>query len=137
MELEGRMTFDRWSLGLLYGEYDPQPSVGLLLPREGILASGTFKITQNWTIAGAALYSIDSSRLNTATVGLGYIDECIALTVNYISNYGFNGDIVPNRTLMLQLTLRTLGATAFTQQIGGLSGSGNTIGGFGPGGIIR
>ena len=108
-----------------------------MLPREGILASGTFKITQNWTVAGAALYSIDSSRLNTATVGVGYIDECIALTVNYISNYGFNGDIVPNRALMLQLTLRTLGGTAFSQQVGGLSGGGSTFGGFGTAGLIR
>ena len=137
MELEGKATFDRWSLGALYGEYDQQPSVGLLLPRQGILTTGSYKITENWAVTGAALYSIDSSRLNTALVGLSYIDECIALAVNYVSNYGFNGDIVPNRTLVLQLTLRTLGATLLTSQVGGLSGGGTALGGFGTGTMIR
>jgi LPS-assembly protein len=130
MEIEGRATFDRWSVGMLYGDYDAQPAEGLLLPREGILGYGSLKITQNWNITGAALYNIESSRLNTASVGLGYIDECIAMTLYYISNYGFNGDIVPNRTVMLQISLRTLGGTSFTQSIAGLSGSSNSIGGI-------
>ncbi len=38
MELEGKVTFDRWSAGLTYGNYDAQPIIGMLLPREGLAA---------------------------------------------------------------------------------------------------
>ncbi|MEA2935375.1 MAG: LPS-assembly protein [Variibacter sp.] len=115
LEVEGRVNFDRWTTSVTYGRYDAQPSVGLLVPREGVLPAVSYKITQNWSVSGAALYSIDSSRLNTAQVGLGYVDECIAINLNYVSNYGFRGDVVPNRVVMLQISLRTLGASGFSQ----------------------
>ena len=119
LELEGRVNFDRWTAALTYGNYDAQPLVGLLLPREGISPSATFKVTQNWNVSASALYSIDSSRLNTATVGIGYIDECIALNAIYVTNYGYRGDIVPNSVFLLQLNLRTLGGTSVSQVVGG------------------
>lgn len=127
LEVEGSVNFDRWTASLTYGQYDAQPYVGLLLPREGILPSATFKFTQNWSVRASALYSIDSSRLNTFSVGAGYIDECIALSATYSENFGYRGDIVPNRTFLLQLSLRTLGGTAISQTVGG-PGGGNQIG---------
>lgn len=117
LELEGRVNFDRWSTSVTYGRYDAQPSVGLLLPREGVMPAASYKITQNWTVNGAALYSIDSSRLNTAALGVGYIDECVAINVNYVSNYGFRGDVIPNRMLTLSISLRTLGGSSFSQSL--------------------
>src|SRR6202023_416811 len=38
-EAEGRANFDRWSLSLMYGDYSPQPELGYLTRREGILPS--------------------------------------------------------------------------------------------------
>jgi LPS-assembly protein len=119
LELEGRVNFDRWTAALTYGNYDAQPLIGMLLPREGIAPSATFKLTQNWNVSASALYSIDSNRLNTATVGIGYIDECIALNAIYITNYGYRGDIVPNSVFLLQVNLRTLGGTSVSQVVGG------------------
>jgi LPS-assembly protein len=119
LELEGRVNFDRWTTSVTYGKYDAQPEVGLLLPREGILPAASLKLNENWSISASALYSIDTAKLNTATFGLGYIDDCISLSLLYITNYGYRGDIVPNKVFMLQLNLRTLGGTAFTQTVGG------------------
>ena len=56
MEFESRVTFERWSLSMLYGNYDAQPDIGFLTRRQGILSSGSAKLTQNWTLyAGRAL----------------------------------------------------------------------------------
>jgi LPS-assembly protein len=127
MELEGKANFDRWNVGLLYGQYDAQPLAGLLDRREGILGSAGLKLTQNWSVGGSALYSIDASRLNTASFSLGYIDECIAIALSYTANYGYAADIVPNSTLMVQITLRTLGGTAVNQTVGGPGGEGKSF----------
>jgi LPS-assembly protein len=127
LELEGRVNFDRWTAALTYGNYDAQPIIGMLLPREGIAPSGSVKITQNWTVSASALYSIDSNRLNTATVGVGYIDECIALNAFYATNYGYRGDIVPNSVFLLQVNLRTFGGTSVSQVVGGPSSTTNNV----------
>ncbi|MBN8919698.1 MAG: LPS-assembly protein LptD [Rhizobiales bacterium] len=123
LEFEGRVTFDRWNASLTYGQYDEQQYVGLLLPREGIMPAVNLKLTQNWTVSASALYSLDQGRLNTATVGVGYVDDCWALNLYYTSNYGYSGDIVPNKIVMLQLSLRSLGGTAFSRTVGGPGGS--------------
>ncbi|MBX6425330.1 MAG: LPS-assembly protein LptD [Variibacter sp.] len=124
LELEGRLNFDRWTTSLTYGRYDAQPEVGILVPREGIMPAASVKLSPNWSMSASALYSIDSSKLNTATFGVGYIDECISLSMLYSTNYGYRGDIVPNRVFLLQISLRTLGGTSFTQQVGGPGNSG-------------
>lgn len=122
LELEGRVNFDRWTTSLTYGQYDSQPVIGMLLPREGIMPAATLKLTPNWSLSASALYSIDQSRLNTATFGVGYIDDCISLSVLYATNYGYRGDIVPSKVLMVQLAFRTLGGTTFSQVVGGPAG---------------
>ena len=47
-EAEARANFNRWSVSLLYGNYAPQPELGYLTRREGILASGSVKVAANW-----------------------------------------------------------------------------------------
>jgi len=130
LELEGKVNLDRWTTAVMYGRYDAQPNVGLLIPREGILPSTSLKLTPNWSVSASALYSIDASRLNTVSVGVGYIDECIALNMIYTNNYGYRGDIVPNTIFMLQISLRTLGGTNLQQTVGGPGGTGTSTFGF-------
>jgi LPS-assembly protein len=81
------------------------------------LPAATFKLTQNWTVSGAALYSLDSERINTSSVGFGYIDECIALNMNYVTNYGFSGSVVPTHMVTFSINLRTLGGSNFSQSL--------------------
>jgi len=42
-EAEGRATFDRWSVSMLYGDYAPQPELGYLTRREGLLGTASVK----------------------------------------------------------------------------------------------
>jgi LPS-assembly protein len=124
-EFEARANFDRWSAGLLYGNYAAQPDIGFLTRRDGLLTLAQFKVTPNWALLGSARYDLTAGEFNQYRIGLGYIGDCIAFALNYITDfsYGFspttNTSIQAgiNHTVMLQLSLRTLGGTSFSQSI--------------------
>ncbi len=114
LEFESRANFDRWTLQILYGDYAPQPLLGLLTRREGILAGTSVKLTKNWIVLGSARYDIANDLFDQTRLGLGYVDDCFMLSVNWLTGYTYNGTTTParNSTVMLQLSLRTLGPDA-------------------------
>jgi LPS-assembly protein len=121
MELETSANFDRWNAQLLYGEYAAQPEIGFLTRRQGILASGQYKIDANWVILGSAQYDLNAEKFSATRVGFGYIDDCLILALNYITNYTYSGNVSANHQIMLQLSLRTLGGTSVSQTVGSQS----------------
>jgi LPS-assembly protein len=50
--------------------------------------------------------------------GIGYIDDCLIVAMNYSTNYIYSGNVGSDQRLMLQMTLRTLGGTSISQGIG-------------------
>jgi LPS-assembly protein len=112
LEIETRANFDRWTLQVLYGDYAPQPLIGFLTRREGLLAGASVKLTENWIVLGSTRYDIENDRFNQARLGLGYVDDCFMLSVNWLSGYTYTTTTaapVQNNTFMLQFSLRTLG----------------------------
>ncbi len=81
-EAEGRASFDRWSVSLMYGNYAPQPDLGYLIRREGLLGSGSIKVAANWVVSGAARWDLEANKLNQYIVGAGYVDDCFVLAAN-------------------------------------------------------
>ena len=118
LELEARANFDRWSGSLLYGDYAAQPLLGILDRQQGILGTGQVKLDANWVLLGAARYDINAGKFDQTRVGLGYVDDCLILGLNYITNYTYSGNVAANHTIMLQLSLRTLGGTSVSQGVG-------------------
>ena len=115
-EAEGRASFDRWSVGLLYGNYAAQPELGYLTRREGLLGSGSIKLAANWVVTGAARWDLEANKLNQYVVGAGYVDDCFVLAANYVTSYQYSAGTTPpvlSHAFMLQIGLRTL-ATAST-----------------------
>ncbi len=121
-ELETRASFDRWSVDLLYGNYAAQPALGFLNDRQGVLGSGSYKLNANWVLLGAARYDINASKFDQTRIGLGYVDDCLILALNYITSYTYSGNPSANHSIMLQLSLRTLGGTSVSQKVGGAGG---------------
>jgi LPS-assembly protein len=121
-ETEARASFDRWSVGLLYGKYDAQPQLGFLERREGILANGSVKLTSNWVANAAVRYDLDSHKVAGTSFGIGYIDDCLILALSYLTNYTYSGNATNDHRIMLQLSLRTLGGTSFSQSVGSVAG---------------
>ena len=117
-ELETSARFERWNAMLLYGDYAAQPDIGFLTRRRGLLGSGQFKINSNWVLLGSALYDVDDKKFAQTSVGLGYVDDCLILGLNYITNYTYSGNVTANHQIMLQLSLRTLGTTSVSQKLG-------------------
>jgi LPS-assembly protein len=120
MELETSANFGRWNASVMYGDYAAQPALGLT-QRQGILANGRYKLTQNWVLLGGALYDIQAAKLSQTQIGIGYIDDCLILALNYMTSYSYSGATAANSTIMLQLSLRTLGGGAVGMGTAGLS----------------
>jgi LPS-assembly protein len=116
-EAEGRASFDRWSVSLLYGNYAPQPELGYLTRREGLLGSGSVKLATNWVVTGAARWDLVANNINQYVVGAGYVDDCFVFALNYVTSYTYSAGTTPpvlSHGVMLQLGLRTLGSTTTT-----------------------
>ena len=117
-ELEASANFNRWNVSLLYGDYAAQPELGFLDRRQGILASGQIKLDANWVLLGAARYDLNAKEFDQTRIGVGYVDDCFILALNYLTNYTHSGNVTSNHAIMLQLSLRTLGGTSVSQNVG-------------------
>jgi LPS-assembly protein len=118
-EAEGRANFDRWSVSVLYGDYGPQPDIGYLTRREGILVNGSVKVASNWVATGAARWDLVANQINQYVVGAGYVDDCFVLAANYVTSFSYATPTSPpilGHAFMLQLGLRTLANSNATTQ---------------------
>jgi LPS-assembly protein len=116
-EAEARASFDRFQFTALYGNYDAQPQLGFLTRRDGILGTATLKLTQNWIATAQVRYDLNVNSLVGTAFGLGYIDECLIVALNYMTNYSYSGNVSADQRVMLQVTLRTLGGGAYNQSL--------------------
>ena len=137
LEIEARANYDRWTASLMYGNYGAQPAIGIPTRQQGILGSVSYKLDANWVVYGNALYGLktfmsDSAgnlvpdpnpswQFTRAGLGIGYVDDCFTLSVNYL--YGYTYDVVAGGTpkvdnrIMLQLGLRTIGESGVSQHV--------------------
>ena len=106
----------------MYGNYAAQPELGFLARREGILGGVSYKVTQNWAVLAAARYDLDADKFDQTRLGVGYIDDCLILALNYITSYTYSGNPTKDHRLMLQLSLRTLGSTSGSAGVPGIGG---------------
>jgi len=114
-EAEGRAAFDRWSVSLMYGNYAPQPELGYLTRREGLLGSASMKVAANWVMTGAARWDLEANKVNQYIVGAGYVDDCFVLAANYVTSYSYSAGLTPpvlSHAFMVQIGLRTLATSA-------------------------
>jgi LPS-assembly protein len=109
MEVEGRASFDRWSLSVLYGSYAAQQEIGFLDRRQGVLTSSSVKLNANWAAIGAIRYDLIANTFDQTRFGLGYIDDCFMMSLNYVTDYTFSGNAQTSHTILLQFALRTIG----------------------------
>ena len=62
-ELEANANFDRWNVGVLYGDYAAQPLLGFLIAAKASSARGSVKLDANWVLLGAARYDINAEQI--------------------------------------------------------------------------
>ncbi|MCC6888855.1 MAG: LPS-assembly protein LptD [Hyphomicrobiales bacterium] len=120
-EYEAAFNFERWSTSIMYGYYAAQPAIGFLDSREGVVSTARFKVSPNWQTFGGVRYDLKSNQVNETQIGMGYVDDCLILALNYITEYRYSTTDAHNHTVMLQFSLRTLGGTSARQGLGNLS----------------
>lgn len=116
-EAEGRANFDRWSISMMYGNYAPQPELGYLTRREGILTTGSIKLATNWVVSGSARWDLEANKINQYVLGAGYVDDCFVLAANYVTSYSYSAGTAPptlSHAIMFQIGLRTLANSSTT-----------------------
>jgi LPS-assembly protein len=123
-ELETTASFGRWTTSVLYGSYAPQPDIGFPNWRDGILGTARFKLTPEWVLLGAARYDLIAHKVSQTQIGLGYVDDCLILALNYITDYAYAGSVSVNHSVMMQISLRTLGGNTSGQSMTGMPGLG-------------
>lgn len=132
IDLIGSYSLGPLTGSVLFANYQAQPVIGYDVRREGLGLSSRYKISDNYFAQGNVIF--DMSRhlyppnligfsnpgpfaVAAYGVGGGYQDECTTFSVNYSSiyqDYG-SGALVRNQTVLVQLQLRTLGATKVSQ----------------------
>src|SRR5262249_14932457 len=89
-ELETTANFGRWTTMLMYGSYAAQPALGFLDRREGVLGNARLKVDTNWVLLAAARYDLRAHQVSQTQIGVGYIDDCLILALNYITDYAYS-----------------------------------------------
>ncbi|MGD0183656.1 MAG: LPS-assembly protein LptD [Roseiarcus sp.] len=125
LDVIANAEFGGFKTSVDFGRYDAQPLLGWIYNREGILTSASYKLASNWTVDGSVLFDLSRHYYDLPTqttpvffapnysLGLVYGDTCTTVKVRYSST--FSDPIVPttpavrDQTVLLQLTLRTLG----------------------------
>ena len=110
-EAEGRASFDRWSVSMLYGNYaaaagtripdPPRRPARQRIGQGGVELGGV----------GAARWDLEANKLNQYIVGAGYVDDCFVLAANYVTSYSYSAGTTPpvlSHAFMLQIGLRTI-----------------------------
>ena len=68
-------------------------------------------------ISGAARYDLNANKVSQTQIGLGYVDDCFILALNYITDYTYSGNATADHRIMFQIGLRTLGGTSVSQAV--------------------
>jgi len=121
-----------------FADYKAQPIIGYYVRREGLSFSSKYKFTDNYFLQGNVTFDMSRQYYPLALVGYaspgsfpiaamglsgGYQDECCTFLVKYSYNYYDNGySLAHNNTILLELTLRTLGDLKFTQSFTSFAG---------------
>jgi len=112
-ELAVSGTFDRLSGSVSYTRLAAAPAFGELAASEVINASARVRLNKEWTAFGSIYYDIRNGFRLQDSIGLHYEDECLILSLAYRESFTEDRDIEPEKSLFLQITLKTIGGTGF------------------------
>jgi LPS-assembly protein len=120
-EYEASLNLERLQTTVMYGNYAAQPQLGLLDRREGILLNSRLKISPTWMAFGGLRYDLKNDKISGNNLGVGYIDDCLILAVNYLTEYAYNSSSRSISAVMMQLSLRTIGGNAVSRAVPSMS----------------
>tara|TARA_R110000824_G_scaffold386283_5_gene581116 strand:- start:81536 stop:83764 length:2229 start_codon:yes stop_codon:yes gene_type:complete len=103
-------TVDRVSGQLGYAYFAADQSV-TFTSREEVFLGATVKLDDYWRVYGRTRHDIANDRAVANRVGFGYEDECFDFSLSFNQSFTRDRDIEPETSVILQITLKTLGGT--------------------------
>jgi LPS-assembly protein len=80
-------------------------------PREEIVLGSVVRLDDYWRLFGQTRRDLSKHRAVNNSVGVGYSDECLDISLGYYQSFTRDRDIEPENSFILRLTLKTLGST--------------------------
>lgn len=106
---------------LTYAEDRAPNTPGLTTEREEIYGVGSLNVTNNWRLFGKARYDLSGSQWVQNGIGIGYFCDCMNVRIDYTEDFFRDRDDKPNRTISVQVDLKTLGGGSFNTDAGSLT----------------
>ena len=72
----------------------------------------------------SACYDLEAHQINQTRIGLGYIDDCFAISLNYLTDFAYSGTTTTDNKVLLVINLRTIGGSSFSQSTNPTTGTG-------------
>ena len=131
LDVIANAEFGGFKASVDYGRYAAQPLLGWIYNREGLLTNASYKVASAWTVDGSVLFDMSRHYYDLQgqttpvffapnySFGLSYGDTCTTVKLRYSSTLSdpiATTPAVRDQTVLLQITLRTLG------EIGGAVG---------------
>jgi LPS-assembly protein len=111
------LTFDRISGSLNYLDIDAEPFYGRAEAEQQVWGNVRYAFENGWNIFGGARFDIKDSNLLEDNFGIGYEDECTSVALTYKEDYDSELTDGVERSLFLQVQLKTLGSAGIGSQI--------------------
>lgn len=80
-------------------------------PREEIVLGSVVRLDDYWRLFGQTRRDLYNHRAVNNSIGVGYEDECLDISLGYYQSFTRDRDIEPENSFILRLTLKTLGST--------------------------
>ena len=97
----------RFTTSLAHTNVKPQPGYGSPNQRSEFKGFASINLTENWRAFGSASYDLEDDFLANNTVGFGYYDECIDISLYYTQTRDSNQAV--DWSIGASISLRTLG----------------------------
>jgi LPS-assembly protein len=103
------------SLGYAY--IRESPSAGIFDTRQEISGSAALEVVDNWSALGGLIYDIENDSAVSRSLGLGYADDCFAISAVYTETLDSYTDLSADRQVFVRINLRTLGDSDLTTDL--------------------
>jgi LPS-assembly protein len=101
-------TTPRVSGKLVYTKVESQPEYGSDQSTNVLEKSMSFRINENWSLAGKATWNLDDNEVTRRGLGISYADECTIFTLAYTERTDASTD-ANDWSIGARLSFRTLG----------------------------
>jgi LPS-assembly protein len=100
-----------------YAYFRESPSAGIFDTRQEVSGSAALEFVDNWSALGGLIYDIENDSAVSRSVGLGYADECFAISAVYTETLDPYTDLSTDHQVFVRINLRTLGDSDLTTDL--------------------